>query len=88
MAKRNVTRLHKYINQDTIEVCKAIIAKAERGEVTGMIFAIREGPTDHGIGATGFYRNDPLSGKLVVGGLFDLFAEMAIPLTVDGGKLE
>jgi hypothetical protein len=87
MAKPKVTRLHTYIQQDTIEVCKAIIAKAERGEVSGMIFAIREGPNDHGIGATGFYRDDPLTAKSVVGGLFDLFSEMAKPQRLDGGRL-
>ena len=87
MTKRKVVRLHKYINSDTIEVCEAIIAKTKRGEVSGMIFAIREGTHSHGIGATDFYRNDPLCGKLVVGGLFDLFSELAKPHAVDGGKL-
>lgn len=87
MAKNKVTKLHTYIQQDTIEVCKAIIAKAERGEITGMIFALREGPYDHGIGATGFYRDDPLTAKSVVGGLFDLFSELAKPQMTDGGKL-
>lgn len=86
MAKTK-TMLHTYTQQDTIEVCEAIIAKARRGEITGMIFALREGPHDHGIGVTGFYRDDPLLAKQIVGGLFDLFSELARPQRVDGGKL-
>jgi hypothetical protein len=85
MAK--ISTLHTYIQQDTIEVCQAIIAKAQRGEITGMIFALREGPYDHGIGVTGSYREDPLLAKQVVGGLFDLFSDMAKPQRIDGGKL-
>jgi hypothetical protein len=87
MSDNKIIRLNKYINIDTIEVCEAIIAKAKRGEITGMIFAIQEGLNDHGIGATGAYRENPLNGKLVVGGLFDLFSELARPLAVDCGKL-
>jgi hypothetical protein len=81
------TTLRTYIQQDTIEVCEAILAKAKRGEITGMIFALREGEFDHGIGATGDYRDDPLLAKQVVGGLFDLFSELAKPQRTDGGKL-
>lgn len=87
MTKRKQTTIRTYIAQDTIEVCEAISAKARRGEITGMIFAIREGEFDHGIGATGDYRKDPLLAKQVVGGLFDLFSELAKPQRVDGGRL-
>lgn len=87
MTTSKKTTIRVYVEQDTIEICQAIIAKHNRGEVTGMIFAIQENDTDHCIGATGSYREDPLLAKQIVGSLFDQFAEMAKPQRVGGGKL-
>jgi hypothetical protein len=79
----NVVRITEYQNRDTIEVCQEIIELAKIGEVTGMIFALREGDKVHGIGATGTYRDDPFTAKVVVGGLFDLFSRLGRRLVTE-----
>lgn len=73
----NVVRIVEYKNRDTIAVCREIIAKAERGEVTGMLFALRLGDFDHGIGATGSYLKDPISGLAVAGRLLSIISKFA-----------
>jgi hypothetical protein len=80
----NVVRLIEYKNKDTIEVCQEIIALAKAGEVSGMIFALREGDKVHGIGLTGAYRDDPFTAKVVVGGLFDLLTKLGRDFTAPG----
>jgi hypothetical protein len=67
-------------------VLKEILAKAERGEVTGMVFGLRLGDADHGIGVTGSYRDDPISSVAVAGRIVTMCSREASKI-VKMGKL-
>lgn len=82
----NVIRIIEYRNKDTIAVCEEIIEKAKRGEIVGMLYAIRLNDFDHGIGATGKYRDDPISGLAAAGRLLNVLSKLANKM-VKPGKL-
>jgi hypothetical protein len=82
----NAITIVEYQNKDTIAVCREIIEKAERGEVTGMLFALRLTDFEHGIGATGTYRDDPVSGLTAAGRLLNILSKLASKM-VKPGKL-
>jgi hypothetical protein len=72
----------EYENSDTIEVCEAIIRRVKDGTCKGMIYALDEGAgpngvEEHGVGATGSYRRNPVQGRAIAGALFDYFAQLA-----------
>ncbi len=41
-------------------VLRALLRKAERGEISGLVFACKERGRVQGVGVTGEYRDDPI----------------------------
>jgi len=68
--KTNVVRIPEYKHRDTIEALEALLVKARAGEITGLIWGARFGDWNHGIGVTGHYRTDPITGLGAAGRIF------------------
>jgi hypothetical protein len=56
----SVTHIAEWKAKSTVEVLRALLAKAERGKISGFVFACKEDNRHQGIGMTGDYRDDPL----------------------------
>jgi len=56
----SVTSIAEWKARSTIEVLRALLAKAERGRISGFVFACKEDDHHQGIGLTGDYRDDPV----------------------------
>lgn len=60
-----VTHIAEWKARSTVEVLRALLAKAERGKISGFVFACKEDNRHQGIGMTGDYRDDPLQALAV-----------------------
>lgn len=55
-----VTSIAEWKSKNTVEVLRALLEKAERGKISGFVFACKEDNRHQGIGLTGDYRDDPV----------------------------
>jgi len=53
--QHKVVSITKYKNHDLIKTCESILEKAQSGEITGILYAVRLNENDHGVGVTGDY---------------------------------
>lgn len=56
----SVTKMTAWKSKPTVDVLKALLAKAERGEISGLLYVCKEGRRPQTIGLTGDYRDDPV----------------------------
>lgn len=57
--KLHVVDLAAYKNQEMIEVTRALLHLAEKGEARGLSFVVKLGRGDHRAGCVGDYRRNP-----------------------------
>ena len=56
----NVTQIDQHPHNDTVLALREILERAERGQVRGLVFAIKLPGRRHRIGFTGSYFDDPI----------------------------
>ena len=56
----SVTKMTAWKSKPTVDVLRALLAKAERGEISGLLYVCKEGRRPQTIGLTGDYRDDPV----------------------------
>lgn len=77
MKTKNVITIKEYRNQDTVDTLEKLLEMARSGKVTGLIYTVRLDDWNHGVGVTGYYREDPISGLGAVGRVFDVLNQAA-----------
>lgn len=77
MGNDNVIPIKSHENQETIKALEGMLKMAERGDVTGVIFALQLTGAKYTLGSAGYYRNHPLAALGVVGRLFSVIDEAA-----------
>jgi len=61
-----VTTLAEWKAKPTVDVLRALLEKAERGEISGLLYVTKEGRRrPQRIGLTGDYRDDPIQALAV-----------------------
>lgn len=55
----NVTHFEEFAARDTVAALEELLARATRGQIRGLAFAIKTGPLRHRLGLTGDYWKDP-----------------------------
>jgi hypothetical protein len=55
----NVVSIREFANRPIVQQLEALLEQARAGQMTGLAFAVKEGPYQHGIGLCGDYRDDP-----------------------------
>lgn len=73
----NVISIKEYKERETIATLERLLEKAKAGEITGLIYTVRLGEWNHGVGVTGTYRQDPISGLGATGRVFDILNQEA-----------
>lgn len=65
-----VTKITEYRTRDTVKALEELLEMAKAGKLTGLVFACKYGPWDHGIGVVGDYYKDPIPALAIAGRLF------------------
>jgi hypothetical protein len=78
-SSKNVVNFTHYKNRDIILLCDAVKAKAERGEVAGLFFAIKDRTGGRTLGTTGEYITSPNELLHLAGDAFAYYAKMFDP---------
>ena len=55
----DVVQLATARHRETLAALRDLLARAEKGQIAGLMFAIKTSPKRHQIGFTGDYSNDP-----------------------------
>lgn len=78
-SSENIVNFTHYKNRDIILLCDAIKAKAERGEVAGLFFAVKDKKGERTLGTTGEYITSPNELLHLAGEAFTYYAKMFTP---------
>ncbi|MCU1282328.1 MAG: hypothetical protein JWM53_5874 [bacterium] len=68
--KKNVTRITEHNEHNLGKTLDELRKLYDEGKLTGLVFACKYGPMDHGIGIAGDYYDDPIPALAVAGRLF------------------
>ena len=56
----SVVKLAEWRARPTVDALRALLAKAERGEISGLLYVAKEGRRPQRVGLTGEFRDDPI----------------------------
>lgn len=54
----SVTQLSSYANKDTIHALRTLLAQALKGEISGLMFCVKQGNSGQAMGLTGIFATD------------------------------
>ncbi len=73
----NVIRIVEYKSRETVEALETMLEMARAGEISGMVFALRLGDWNHGVGVTGEYEKDPIAAASVAARILKILGNRA-----------